>query len=161
MLRSPLVAKTDPKWSTDHRVRLPMQHCVTQAFSAMRARGTKVTDIAIVVVAADDGVRPQTLEAISHAKAAEVPILVAINKVILTLSCSAQPPTLNIAHPSRAALFAVGGATLPAKWQDAYSNWPLQLTPGPKRWHTLTCTQGRGHSSFGALSGFLQTLAGL
>ena len=47
----------------------------------MRARGTKVTDIAIVVVAADDGVRPQTLEAISHAKAAEVPILVAINKV--------------------------------------------------------------------------------
>lgn len=47
----------------------------------MRARGTKVTDIAIVVVAADDGVRPQTLEAISHAKAAGVPILVAINKV--------------------------------------------------------------------------------
>ena len=47
----------------------------------MRARGTKVTDIAIVLVAADDGVRPQTLEAIAHAKAAEVPILVAINKV--------------------------------------------------------------------------------
>lgn len=47
----------------------------------MRARGTRVTDIAIVVVAADDGVRPQTIEAISHAKAAGVPILVAINKV--------------------------------------------------------------------------------
>ena len=60
-----------------------MQANSAQAFSAMRARGTKVTDIAIVLVAADDGVRPQTLEAIAHAKAAEVPILVAINKARL------------------------------------------------------------------------------
>ena len=50
----------------------------------MRARGTKVTDIAIIVVAADDGVRPQSIEAISHARAAGVPIIVAVNKVLHT-----------------------------------------------------------------------------
>ena len=65
-----------------------------EAFTALRARGADVTDIAIIVVAADDSVMPQTIEAINHAKAADVPIIVAINKMDLE---SADPHTVRAA----------------------------------------------------------------
>jgi len=54
-----------------------------EAFTAMRARGAQITDIAVIVIAANDGVQPQTIEAINHCKLANVPIIVAINKIDL------------------------------------------------------------------------------
>ncbi len=81
-----------------------------EAFTAMRARGAKVTDIVILVVAADDGIMPQTIEAIRHAKAAEVPIIVAINKIDKPGANPARIKTDLLNH--EVVLEDVGGETL-------------------------------------------------
>ena len=76
----------------------------------MRARGAKATDIVVLVVAADDGVMPQTIEAINHAKAAGVPIIVAINKIDKPAANPKRVPTELLQH--EIVVESMGGDTL-------------------------------------------------
>src|SRR5205814_10001248 len=84
-----------------------------EAFTAMRARGAQVTDIVVLVVAADDSVMPQTIEAISHARNANVPIIVAINTVDLPQANAAKVKQELLSHG--VVLEAFGGQVLSAE----------------------------------------------
>ncbi|HEX9312795.1 MAG TPA: translation initiation factor IF-2 [Actinomycetota bacterium] len=97
-----------------------------EAFTAMRARGAQATDIAVLVVAADDGVMPQTLEALSHAKAAAVPIVVAVNKV--------DKPD---ADPQRVRQQLADRGLVPAEWGGEYEFVDVSAKTGQNLDHLL------------------------
>ncbi len=90
-----------------------------EAFTAMRARGAKITDVAVIVVAADDGVMPQTVEAIDHAKAAEVPFMVAVNKIDKTG-----------ANPDRVKQELSQREVIPSDWGGTHEFVPVSALEG-------------------------------
>ena len=96
-----------------------------EAFTAMRARGAMITDMAILVVAADDGIMPQTVESINHAKAAEIPIIVAINKM--------DKPTAN---PDRIMQQLTEYELVPEEWGGETISAPSPPRPA---WALTTC----------------------
>jgi translation initiation factor IF-2 len=99
-----------------------------EAFTALRARGASVTDIAILVVAADDGIMPQTIEAIDHAKAAKVPIIVAINKMDLPQRTREGSETVqqNLVIEE----FAATSSLFPSRQDARGPRRPLEHQPG-------------------------------
>lgn len=97
-----------------------------EAFTAMRARGAQITDIAILVVAADDGIMPQTIEAINHAKAADVPIIIAINKM--------DKPTAN---PDRIKQQLTEHGLVPEEWGGDAITCPVSALTGQGIDHLL------------------------
>ena len=124
------------------------------AFTAMRARGAKVTDIVVLVVAADDGVMPQTIEAIRHAKAANAPIIVAINKIDKPEANPQRVMQELLQHDVQVEAF--GGETLAVEVSATKQHQPRQAARGDRaagrtaRPRRRSRPQRRGHGDRGA-----------